>query len=120
MSFRDRFPIFQTKTYLNSCSQGALSVDVHRAYEQYLCDWDEKGSPWELWVERSEAARHAFAGLVNADPNEIADCTSVSAGVSAIASALDFSGERNRVIVSDFEFPTIGQIWHAQERRGAR
>jgi selenocysteine lyase/cysteine desulfurase len=120
MSFRDRFPIFRTKTYLNSCSQGALSVEVHRAYEQYLCDWDEKGSPWELWVARSEAARHAFAGLVNAEPNEVAVCTSVSAGVSAIASALDFSGERNTVVVSDFEFPTIGQIWHAQERRGAR
>jgi selenocysteine lyase/cysteine desulfurase len=43
----------------------------------------------------------------------------VSAGVSAIASALDFSGPRNKVVLSDFEFPTIGQIWHAQARRGA-
>jgi len=120
MNIRDRFPIFKTKTYLNSCSQGALSVDVQRAYHDYLCDWDEKGSPWELWVERSETARQAFAGLINADPNEVADCTSVSAGVSALASALDFSGERNEVVMSDFEFPTIGQIWHAQETRGAR
>jgi selenocysteine lyase/cysteine desulfurase len=120
MSLRDRFPIFQNKVYFNSCSQGALSLEVQNAYGQYLKDWDEKGSPWELWVERSETARHAFAGLVNADPNEVADCTSVSAGVSAIASALDFSGERQRVVVSDFEFPTIGQIWHAQERRGAK
>jgi selenocysteine lyase/cysteine desulfurase len=44
----------------------------------------------------------------------------VSAGVSALASALDFTGERNKVVVSDFEFPTIGQIWHAQERHGAQ
>jgi selenocysteine lyase/cysteine desulfurase len=120
MTIRERFPIFKTKTYFNSCSQGALSVDVQQAYQTYLCDWDEKGSPWELWVERSETARQAFAGLINADPNEVADCTSVSAGVSALASALDFSGERNEVVMSDFEFPTIGQIWHAQEPRGAR
>lgn len=120
MNIRDRFPIFNTKTYFNSCSQGALSLDVQQAYAAYLRDWDEKGSPWELWVERSETARQAFAGLINADPNEVADCTSVSAGVSALASALDFSGERNEVVMSDFEFPTIGQIWHAQERRGAR
>lgn len=119
MSLRDHFPIFHKKIYFNSCSQGALSTEVQNAYTQYLQDWDSKGSPWELWVERSEAARHAFAGLINADPNEVADCTSVSAGVSALASALDFSGERNRVVMSDFEFPTIGQIWHAQERRGA-
>ena len=120
MNFRDRFPIFKTKTYLNSCSQGALSADVQQAYAAYLKDWDEKGSPWELWVEKSEAARGAFAGLVNADPNEVADCTSVSAGLSAVASALDFTGERNKVVLSDFEFPTSGQIWHAQERRGAK
>ena len=69
MSIRDRFPIFNTKTYFNSCSQGALSLDVQQAYATYLRDWYEKGSPWELWVERSETARHAFAGLINADPN---------------------------------------------------
>jgi len=120
MTFRDRFPIFQKKNYLNSCSQGALSTDVQQAYQTYLRDWDEKGSPWELWVEKSEAARGAFAGLINADPHEVADCTSVSAGVSAVASALDFTGERNKVVISDFEFPTIGQIWHAHERRGAK
>lgn len=119
-TFRSRFPIFQHKVYLNSCSQGALSLDVQEAYQSYLRDWDEKGSPWEVWVQRGEAARQAFAGLVNAAADEVAVCTSVSAGVSALASALDFSGERSKVVMSDFEFPTIGQIWHAQERRGAR
>jgi selenocysteine lyase/cysteine desulfurase len=120
MSIRSHFPIFEKKVYLNSCSQGALSHEVQQAYQTYLHDWDEKGSPWEVWVERGEAARQAFAGLINADADEIAVCTSVSAGVSALASALDFSGERNKVVVSDFEFPTIGQIWHAQEQRGAK
>lgn len=120
MNIRDRFPIFKEKVYLNSCSQGALSTDVKQAYQTYLEDWDQKGSPWELWVERGEASRQAFAGLVNADPNEVAICTSVSAGVSALASALDFSGERHKVVVDDFTFPTVGQIWHAQERRGAK
>jgi len=120
MSIRDRFPIFKEKTYLNSCSQGALSIDVRQAYDTYLRDWDELGSPWELWVERSEAARQAFAGLIKAEPGEVAVTTSVSAGVSALASAMDFSGERNKIVVSDFEFPTIGQIWHAQEQRGAQ
>ena len=44
--------------------------------------------------------------------------TSLSAGVSALASTFDWS-ERPRVVVTDFEFPTVGQIWHAQELRGA-
>jgi selenocysteine lyase/cysteine desulfurase len=120
MSLRERFPIFQKKTYLNSCSQGALSLDVQQAYQQYLCDWDEQGSPWERWVELMEAARHAFAGLINAAAAEVAVTSSVSHSISALASAFDFSGERNRIVISDFEFPTVGQVWHAQERRGAK
>src|SRR5207245_3421646 len=41
-----------------------------------------------------------------------------SPGVSALASAIDWR-ERPKVVISDFEFPTIGQIWHAQAPRGA-
>jgi selenocysteine lyase/cysteine desulfurase len=38
--------------------------------------------------------------------------------VSALASAVRFD-ERPKVVISDYEFPTIGQIWHAQQLRGA-
>lgn len=117
---RHRFPIFERRVYINSCSQGALSDAVRKAYERYLSDWDEHGAPWEYWVEQLEATRASVARLVNADEDEVAVTTSVSAGVSALASALSFDRGRDKVVVSDFEFPTIGQIWHAQERRGAR
>jgi len=116
---RRRFPIFDQRVYINSCSQGALSDAVRAAYDKYLSDWDEYGAPWEYWVERGEAARAAFAGLVNADPDEVAVTTSLSAGVSALASGLRFA-RRSKVVLTDWEFPTIGQIWHAQEARGAR
>jgi selenocysteine lyase/cysteine desulfurase len=116
---RHRFPIFERRVYLNSCSQGALSDAVRGAYEQYLSDWDEKGAPWEYWVERGEAARAAFARLVNGDPDEVAVTTSTSAAVSSIASGLRYA-RRSKIVLTDWEFPTIGQIWHAQEARGAR
>jgi selenocysteine lyase/cysteine desulfurase len=116
---RHRFPIFKERVYINSCSQGALSDSVRAAYQQYLDDWDERGAPWEYWVERQEAARTGFAQLVNAAPDEVAVTTSLSAGVSALASGLRFA-RRSKVVLTDWEFPTIGQIWHAQEVRGAR
>ena len=116
---RSRFPIFEHTTYANSCSQGALSADVRRAYEEYLEGWDAHGAEWEHWVERAEAARAAFAGLVDADPEEVAVTTSVSQGVSGLVSALPLERGRNRIVISEFEFPTVGQISHAQELRGA-
>ena len=64
---RDRFPIFERLTYVNSCSQGALSDAVRAAYDEYLSSWDERGAPWDYWVERTEAARASFAALIEAE-----------------------------------------------------
>src|SRR6266536_1732662 len=114
---RHRFPIFQKRLYINSCSQGALSDAVRDAYSRYLEDWDARGAPWDYWVEKAEEARRAFAGLINADPDEVAVTASVSAGVSALASGLRFA-RQSKLVLSDLEFPTIGQIWHAQKLRG--
>jgi selenocysteine lyase/cysteine desulfurase len=116
---RHRFPIFERLVYINSCSQGALSDAVRDSYAEYLHDWEEKGAPWEYWVGREEAARAEFAGLINAEPDEVAVTTSLSAGVSALASGLRY-GARSKILTTDLEFPTVGQIWHAQESRGAR
>src|SRR5213080_2595771 len=98
-SIRQRFPIFEQRVYINSCSQGALSDAVRASYEQYLNDWDEKGAPWEYWVERQEAARASFADLVNAAPDEIAVTTSLSAGVASLASGLRFA-QRSKVVLT--------------------
>ncbi len=119
-SIKDRFPIVSRAVYANSCSQGALSVDVRAAYEQYLSDWDEKGAPWVLWIEQAERARGRFARLLNASTDEVAVTTSVSTGVSSLLSGLRHPEGRNKIVISDFEFPTIGQITHAQELVGKK
>jgi selenocysteine lyase/cysteine desulfurase len=119
VSARAEFPIFEHTTYANSCSQGALANRVRAAAEKWLAGWDENGAEWEFWVGRNEAARVSFAGLLHAEPDDVAVTTSVSQGVSALVSALDLSGERSRIVISEYEFPTVGQIAHAQELRGA-
>jgi selenocysteine lyase/cysteine desulfurase len=117
-AIRNEFPILAHTTYLNSCSQGALSHRVRAAYEEYLDGWDAHGAEWGVWVERADTARAAFARLLHADPTELAVTTSVTQGVSGVVSALDLR-ERPRILISEHEFPTVGQIAHAQELRGA-
>ena len=118
LEIRSRFRIFQRKIYLNSCSQGALSDAVQAGLEDYIASWHEQGSPWETWVDHYEAARTAFAKFINASPDEVAIVTSASAGINSIASALSFR-ERNKVVMGEFEFPTMGHVWLAQRPRGA-
>jgi len=115
---RSRFKIFRSRIYLNTCSQGALSDAVEGGFNDYIASWHEQGSPWETWVERYEAARIAFARFIHASPDEIAIITSVSAGINGIASALNFR-ERSKIVMGEFEFPTMGQVWLGQRVRGA-
>jgi selenocysteine lyase/cysteine desulfurase len=69
-------------------------------------------------MDRYEEARTAFAQFINASPEEVAIVTSASAGINSVASALNFR-ERQKVVMGEFEFPTMGHIWLAQRVRGA-
>jgi selenocysteine lyase/cysteine desulfurase len=119
-ALRKEFPVLERKTYLNSGSYGALANDVKRAFEAYLEERLLTGANWDAWATKNESVRALTATLLHAAPDEIAVTASVSAGLNSLASAVDFSGPRNTVVISDFEFPTNAQIWHAQEPRGAR
>jgi|TARA_B110000908_G_scaffold169783_1_gene227682 selenocysteine lyase/cysteine desulfurase len=119
MSIRDQFPILEHTNYLASCSHGALSVQVRKAYEHYLNDRETYGAHWDYWVEQLETTRDTLAELVGCNSDELAVTPSVSNAVSSLASGIDFSGERNKIVCTEFDFPTTGQIWRAHEQRGA-
>jgi selenocysteine lyase/cysteine desulfurase len=118
-AFRAEFPTLERQAYLASGSYGLLGRPVEAAFRRYLDDRLERGVDWGGWVARADAVRDGVAALLNAGTDEIAVTTSASAGVNSVASALDFSGPRNKVVVSNLEFPTAAQIWHAQAPRGA-
>ena len=115
---RSHFPILRKKTYLYSCSQGALSDAVEAGMQKYAASWRTSAAPWDEWMEAYEALRGAFAQFINAQPDEVAIVTSASAGINPIANALQFDG-RNKVVMSEYEFPTMAHIWLAQRPRGA-
>ena len=118
-AFRSLFPIFEKKIYLSSCSQGALARPVEEAFQTFISSWHAHGNPWELWVGEMEKLRAQFARLVNAGTHEIAVTFSVSTALNSLASSMDY-GERAGIVTSDFDFPTVGHIWLAQQRRGAQ
>jgi selenocysteine lyase/cysteine desulfurase len=117
---RSRFPVLERKTYLNSGSYCALADTVRQAINNYMDDRLLVGANWDVWVMKNESVRSLMAQVLRAEADEIAITASASAGINALASACNFTGKRNKVVISDFEFPTNAQIWHAQELRGAR
>ncbi len=117
-TFRSKFPILTRSVYLNSCAKGALCTPVIDAYSQFLRDWDQYGSPWQMWMQKAEELRAGLGKFMGAKASEIALTLSVSSGADSIASALDY-GKRRKVVLGDQEYPTMAQIWLAQRSYGA-
>lgn len=117
--YRAAFPLLAHKTYLNSCSYGALAKTVDSALRRYLEDRHAGGACWEQWVGQQEELRARTADLLGADSEEIAIVPSLTAGFNSFVSCLDYRGERCKIINTSYDFPTTAQIWHAQKARGA-
>src|SRR5229473_4705738 len=100
LAIRSRFSVFTNKIYLNSCSQGALSDTVEDGFREYVASWHEHGSPWDIWVERYEAARSQFASFIGATADEVAIVPYASAGINSVASALAFD-HRTKVLLGE-------------------
>src|ERR1700692_4416293 len=111
-ALRKEFPVLERKTYLNSGSYGALANDVKGAFEAYLEERLLRGANWDARIAQLESVRAVRATLLPAGPDEMAVTASVPAGLNALASAIDFSGARDTVVVSDFEFRNNAPIWH--------
>src|SRR3712207_935291 len=111
-SFRSEFPIFEHSTYLNTCSLGALSRRSREAVDRFLHLWQAYGaSAWyQTWLGEVAALRSSFERLVGARPGSCTIQHSVSSALSVIASAYSY-GQRNRVITTALDFPTIPYQW---------
>ena len=119
-AFRAHFPILGRRVYVNSCSQGAMSLEAESALVAFTESWRERGSPWEAWVGEVERLRTSFAASIGAEADEVAVMPNATTAIAAIATALAFDTTRRTVVLGEFEFPTMAHVWLAQGRRGAR
>ncbi len=122
IGLRQRFPILERGTYLASHSLGAVPRATADALHEYYTLWAELGilawdGPWWAAVEdfsrRVERILKAQTGTVVPFPN-------ATRGMAAVASCLDFSGKRKKVVMTDLEFTTVYPFWRNQEHHGAR
>ena len=109
---RREFPILERKTYLNSCSLGALSRRSEAYLDEFRGRWHELGaSAWyEHWLDRIEDLRGKVSAFWGARTEETALLPSTSAALSVVAESVR-SGGRNRVVCTELDFPTLAYQW---------
>lgn len=118
-AWRDEFPGLQLSTYLNTVSLGQLSRRSRAAVDQFMDLWTERGAAawYAFWLIELKATRAEFARLIGAAPAEVAVMPNVSSALAAISSSLDFS-QRNRVVTTALDFPTLTYHWLAKSGQG--
>ena len=116
--WRLEFPGLERRVHLANCSHSPQSQRVRSAIDAYLDSWLQEGMDWDEWLAEVAGAREGFARLIGARPHEIAIATSVSQAVASIASALTPNRDRNLVVTTEAEFPTVGHVWLAHRKYG--
>lgn len=118
-SFRGQFPALADTVHLASCSQGAASLRLIAALEEFGWSMRAHGAPWDRWMAEVENARRLFAAIIGAEPDEVAIVSCASEGAYQAVSTIDWR-RRPVIVAADLEFPSIAHVWLAQRRRGAR
>jgi selenocysteine lyase/cysteine desulfurase len=117
LDFRSHFPHLEDLAHLASCSQGALSREVHYSMADMTRSLHLKGAPWGEWMGEVEKLRELFAAYINTTPEHIAIVPTASAGAYQVATAFDW--QDSDLLTSALEFPSVGQVFQAQKANGA-
>ena len=122
LKWRGEFPILDKTTYMISNSLGAMPRGVYEGMRAYADSWGERGvRAWEEgWWEMAVSVGDKIAPQIGAGTGEISLHQNVTLIQAVISSCFDFRGPRNKVVMTDLEFPSIQYFYHEQRRNGAR
>src|SRR3974390_3370763 len=116
------FPILERPTYLISNSLGAMPRGVYDSLKDYADTWGTRGvRAWEeRWWMMALEVGDEIGALMLAAPGSVSTHQNVTTCQAVVASCLDFSGARNKVVYTDMNFPSVMYFWEAQQAYGAR
>jgi kynureninase len=88
----------------------------------YAETWAQRGvRAWEeQWWMLAAQVGDEIGGLMNAPRGAVATHPNVTTCQAVVASCFEFSGQRNKVVYDDLNFPSLMYFWEAQRARGAR
>jgi len=120
--WRDDFPILAESTYLVNHSLGAMPRAVFAKLQAFAEQWATRGvRSWvEGWWEAPVVVGDLLGRIMNAPPESVVMHQNVSVIQGLVASSLDFSGKRNKVVYTDQNFPTNMYVWEGFRSQGAR
>lgn len=121
LAWRKEFPIVETCTYLVSHSLGAMPQRTRTYLAQFADEWSSRGvRAWhEGWWEIGRTTGDLLAPILGVQPGTISMHQNVTVALAIVASCHRFEGPRNRIVLSDLEFPSNMYLFEGFRRYGA-
>ncbi len=117
LKWREEFPILRHTNYLINNSLGAMPRNVYRQMQEFTDTWATRGvKAWEEgWWEMAVSVGDILGRVMGAGPGEISLHQNVTIVQAIVFSALRPTPQRNRVVYSDLNFPSVRYFYQAQE-----
>lgn len=120
LKWRSEFPILDKTVYLISHSLGAMPKATYDQLHEYADLWATRGvRAWaEGWWEMPVTLGDELAQIIGADPGTVVMHQNVSICQSLILSCFDPTPERNKIVYSELNFPSVMYVYEAHARNG--
>ncbi len=120
---REEFPTLASGIHLLSHSLGPVPRATRESVLAYYDAWEHHTSEdaWAAsWWEMSTSVGDRIAQLLGAAPASVQIQPNASIALSSVASCFNFAeSDRNKIVTSALDFPSMEYIWEAQGRLGA-
>ncbi|MFK8041792.1 aminotransferase class V-fold PLP-dependent enzyme [Congregibacter sp.] len=73
---------------------------------------------WNHWMQSFDRFRNALAQVIHHDPAMLCPQPSVTSGLSHVLNAISAKPGRNRLLIAERAFPSLGFVLSVAERRG--
>ena len=119
--WRQEFPIVDTCTYLVSHSLGAMPRKTAQYLQEFADQWSSRGvRAWhEGWWEIGRTTGDLLAPILGVPKGTISMHQNVTVAMAVIASCFRYDGPRNRIVMTDLEFPSNVYLFNGLRRYGA-
>jgi kynureninase len=120
LEYRKHFPALESCVHLISHSLGCVPAKAKEDLGEFFELWQTKSiTAWSDWLPEVDRAAERIAKIISAPQGSVIMNQNVSTVMSVIASCLDYTPERNKVVYEALQFPTVSYVWQAEKRRGA-
>ncbi len=112
------YPATETQAYFNTSAVGLASRRMAASYHSFIADWTLEGLDWVRGDMAANAARTVVAGLMGAEPTDVALIASVSAAAGFVASQFGAAESGQSIVVGEREYSSNYFPWRLLARKG--